>query len=143
MSAGTETTEIGPRDIVFDCPICQKSLVVDEVAEGLTVECPRCGGAVIVPPKQRKAEETPPAPPPAGADPRLFALISKLRELQTQRAEINANIIARLNDINRQMVLLTRLENTHQQLLQEWNRVLAELRPPNASPDQSQANVTS
>ncbi|MBM3860223.1 MAG: hypothetical protein FJ395_11305 [Verrucomicrobia bacterium] len=139
MSDTNKAPEIGPRDIVFSCPVCQKNMVVDEVAEGLTVECPGCGGAVIVPAKANTSVETS-APAPASTDSKLSALISKLKELQTQRTEISTNIVARLNDINRQMVLLARLENTHQQVMQEWNRVLADLRPGTGAAGNSQAN---
>jgi predicted RNA-binding Zn-ribbon protein involved in translation (DUF1610 family) len=139
MSTANETPEIGPRDIVFDCPNCRKSMVVDEVAEGLTVDCPGCGTQVIVPAKPAKNVETPSAPP-SSVDPRLLALINKFKELHTQRTETSTNIIARLNDINRQMVMLARLENAHQQVMQEWNKVLAELRPANAATGNTQTN---
>jgi transcription elongation factor Elf1 len=33
---------VTPRDILFECPACGKSLVVDDVAQGMTVECPQC-----------------------------------------------------------------------------------------------------
>jgi len=139
MTTSNEMTEIGPRDIVFDCPACHKSMVVDEAAEGLTVDCPGCTAKVIVPSKTDESVETPSLPPsPAGVDPRLLALMSKLKELQTQRTEISNNIAVRLNDINRQMVMLARLENAHQQVMQEWNRVLAELKP--GATGRSQAN---
>jgi len=141
MSTANETPEIGPRDIVFDCPTCHKSMVVDEVAEGMAVDCPGCGGRVVVPSKSGKTAETPaPRPPATTVDPRLPALLSKLKELQTQRTEISANIAARLNDINRQMVLLARLEGAHQQVMQDWNRMLAEMRPPAGAAGQTQAN---
>jgi len=134
MSTSNELPEIGPRDIVFDCPFCEKSMVVDEVAVGMTVECPRCGGQVIVPPRPNPTAPPPVMSPPAADDARISALISKLKELQTQRTEISTNIVARLNDINRQMVLLARLESAHQQVIQEWNRLLAESRSNAGSP---------
>jgi DNA-directed RNA polymerase subunit RPC12/RpoP len=142
MSADNEMPQIGPRDIVFECPACHKNLVVDEAAEGLTVDCPGCATKVIVPPKAQKATAaaSPPVPPPAGVDPRLLALGSKMKELQTQRTEISNNIAARLNDSNRQMVMLARLESAHQQLMQEWNRVLAELKPGATPAPRTQAN---
>jgi len=132
MSTANDRPEIGPRDIVFDCPTCQKSMVVDEVAEGLTVECPGCATKVIVPAKPAKNVDIP-SPATTSVDPRLLSLINKFKELHTQRTEISTNIIARLNDVNRQMVMLARLENAHQQVMQEWNRVLAELRPAHTS----------
>ncbi len=38
-------------DILFDCPACAKSMVVDESAVDQAVECPQCGQTVIVPPR--------------------------------------------------------------------------------------------
>ena len=36
-------------DILFECPACRKSLVIDAAAVGLTIECPQCQTNVIVP----------------------------------------------------------------------------------------------
>ncbi|MGA2138465.1 MAG: ankyrin repeat domain-containing protein [Verrucomicrobiia bacterium] len=38
-------------DILFECPNCDKSMVIDESATGMTVECPQCHASVIVPPR--------------------------------------------------------------------------------------------
>ena len=40
---------ISARDVLFECPACQKNLVIDEDATGMTIECPQCGTNVIVP----------------------------------------------------------------------------------------------
>ena len=36
-------------DILFECPSCDKSMVIDESATGMIVECPQCHTNVIVP----------------------------------------------------------------------------------------------
>ena len=36
-------------DILFECPHCDKSMVIDESATGMVVECPQCHTNVIVP----------------------------------------------------------------------------------------------
>ena len=36
----SDAVDVGDRDILFECPSCNKSLVVDETAEGMIVECP-------------------------------------------------------------------------------------------------------
>lgn len=36
-------------DIVFDCPQCGESLVVDYRGAGLGIHCPKCGKEVLVP----------------------------------------------------------------------------------------------
>lgn len=63
---GTSPMETGPldstppppevaiteQDVLFDCPRCGKSMVVDQRAAGLIVGCPQCHVDVMVPPKQ-------------------------------------------------------------------------------------------
>ena len=133
---------MSPRDVMFECPACGKSLVVDEAATGLIVDCPQCHINVIVPPKST------PAPPPtlaqlrpaglpsepkpgdAGSDnlkERLAGLGNQLKELQTQRTEINNRVAARLNELNRDLVLMARIETSQQQILGEWQQVVSQL----------------
>jgi predicted RNA-binding Zn-ribbon protein involved in translation (DUF1610 family) len=149
MAAPTTNANItiSQRDILFECPACRKSLVIDEAAEGMIVECPKCRAQVIVPPKETgpapTAAPTPavmpqvtaPAPAPVAPGPlpaelpaRLNALANQLKELQTQRVEIATTVAARLNEINRQMVLLSRLEASHKQVLADWNQALQQLK---------------
>ena len=47
------------QDILFDCPSCGKSLVVDVSAEGMIVDCPQCRTNVIVPPRSTTRSEPP------------------------------------------------------------------------------------
>jgi transcription elongation factor Elf1 len=44
-----ETQEIKETDIVFDCPLCGKSLAIDYRGAGLTIPCTDCGKSVVVP----------------------------------------------------------------------------------------------
>jgi len=133
---------VGATDILFECPACGKSLVVDETAEGLIVDCPQCRTNVVVPPKSD-------APTPAlsststttkesvkprdeervisdGDSPqaRLASLSDQLKEMQTQRTEITSRIASRLNDVNRDLVMLARLGTSQQQVLTEWNQLV-------------------
>jgi predicted RNA-binding Zn-ribbon protein involved in translation (DUF1610 family) len=41
--------EIRDTDIVFDCPRCGKSLVIDYRGAGLEITCSQCGASVLVP----------------------------------------------------------------------------------------------
>ena len=41
--------EIRDTDIVFDCPHCGKSLVIDYRGAGLQINCSECGEPVLVP----------------------------------------------------------------------------------------------
>jgi predicted RNA-binding Zn-ribbon protein involved in translation (DUF1610 family) len=36
-------------DVLFECPRCEKSMVIDKSATGMIVECPQCRTEVIVP----------------------------------------------------------------------------------------------
>ncbi|HVM62338.1 MAG TPA: hypothetical protein VMV72_15875 [Verrucomicrobiae bacterium] len=144
-TAGTGAS-VTSTDILFDCPACGKSLVVDEAAEGMIVDCPQCRTNVIVPPKSVK----PPAPAPrkdepvkrdepaadrrarsipsvAGESPvqqRLAVLSGQLKEIQAQRTEVTGRIASRLNDVNRDLVIIARLETSQQQILAEWNQLV-------------------
>ncbi len=44
-----ESADIRDTDIVFDCPNCGKSLVIDYRGAGLQVDCSGCGSSVLVP----------------------------------------------------------------------------------------------
>ena len=44
-----DETEIRDTDIVFDCPHCGKSLVIDYRGAGLQINCTECGEPVLVP----------------------------------------------------------------------------------------------
>jgi predicted RNA-binding Zn-ribbon protein involved in translation (DUF1610 family) len=56
----TQEIVVSSNDILFECPSCGKSLVVEEDAEGLIISCPKCQTSVIVPPKQDKSGLGPP-----------------------------------------------------------------------------------
>lgn len=146
------TTEVAitTRDILFECPSCGKSLVVDESAEGLTINCPQCRINVIVPPKPRPAAPPPPAPaapakpavaaepapgapakPPAvdvaGLQKRLSGVTQHLKELQTQRTELANRVTSNLNDINRDMLMMARLESSLTHAIGELTMLIREI----------------
>jgi predicted RNA-binding Zn-ribbon protein involved in translation (DUF1610 family) len=128
-------------DILFDCPSCGKSLVVDQAAEGLIVDCPQCRTNVIVPPQSTKPaspplstrEESAPGGPTKldvsggfedSLQVHLSALTRKLKEIHAQRTEVTGRIASRLNDVNRDLVIIARLETSQQQILSEWNQLV-------------------
>ena len=45
----TDEAEIRDTDIVFDCPHCGKSLVIDYRGAGLQINCSECGEPALVP----------------------------------------------------------------------------------------------
>jgi hypothetical protein len=137
------------QDILFDCPSCGKSLVVDVSAEGMIVDCPQCRTNVIVPPRSSTLSEPPasamratPAKEEAKsteearsgavdvpAQKRLVVLAGQLKELQTQRGEVTGRIASRLNEVNRDLVMLARLETSQQQILSEWGHLVEKVSP--------------
>jgi DNA-directed RNA polymerase subunit RPC12/RpoP len=40
---------ISPSDVIFECPHCGKSLVIDRQAVGLVIVCPDCQARIEVP----------------------------------------------------------------------------------------------
>lgn len=58
---------------------------------------------------------------------RLVALAGKFKELQTQRTEVTGRVASRVNEVNRDLILLARLETSQQQVLSELNQVVAQL----------------
>jgi hypothetical protein len=138
VKTASEVAAVLATDILFDCPSCGKSLVVDEAAEGMIVDCPQCRTNVIVPPKSSKlAASLASAKDESKLDEgavsgagevslqeRLSVLSGQLKEIQAQRTEVTGRIASRLNDVNRDLVIIARLETSQQQILSEWNRLV-------------------
>ena len=100
---------------------------------------------MIVPPKSIKPAAPVPSPkkeepkasaptklaPPEPADDsvqkRLAVLSGQLKEIQAQRTEVTGRIAARLNDVNRDLVIIARLETSQQQILSEWNQLVEKI----------------
>ena len=53
---------------------------------------------------------------------RLSVLSGQLKEIQAQRTEVTGRIASRLNDVNRDLVIIARLETSQKQTLSEWNQ---------------------
>ncbi len=140
----TDDGAVTASDIVFDCPGCGKSLVVDQAAEGMIVDCPQCRTIVIVPPKSTRSASPPSStkeesrisaptklgPPDTAEDSlqkRLSVLAGQLKEIQAQRTEVTGRIAVRLNDVNRDLVIIARLETSQQQILGEWNQLVEKI----------------
>lgn len=71
-------------DIVFACPHCATSLVVDAAAAGLTFNCQKCSKPVTVPRAPIEAE--------AANAVRISDLQHQLKENESQRTEITSYI---------------------------------------------------
>jgi len=122
VPAPQEEVEIREGDILFECPHCGKSMVVEAAGAGLMVPCTDCGKQVQVPiPDAQEAEipaATVPRPEPAGEDPQevirqldaalamaneqIDRLISEKESLQERRAyleQIRQTTTARLEHV--------------------------------------------
>jgi predicted RNA-binding Zn-ribbon protein involved in translation (DUF1610 family) len=53
--------EVSAADVVFECPHCGKSMVINQQATGLVITCPDCQASVQVPEGPTAAQETRPA----------------------------------------------------------------------------------
>ena len=118
MSPETVTAQ----DVVFDCPKCRKSLVVDQRAAGLKVPCPQCG---------QEAE----VPQPAHGTQALehqddVTIEEKLSHLENQMAENRVQYteaINKLNDhitqANRYKLRIQKLESDYQKMEEQLNNL--------------------
>jgi DNA-directed RNA polymerase subunit RPC12/RpoP len=145
---------ITPRDILFECPKCGKSLAVDQDAEGLIVPCQQCGADVIVPPKpsavpvslQPRHAPTAASPPPARTEvapqiaqiqtqhvetadlkDRLAALSTQLKELQNRHADLIAKMMGHIDEVNHILEQLGGLQGAENEAHLEWNRIVEEI----------------
>jgi DNA-directed RNA polymerase subunit RPC12/RpoP len=82
---------IAPSDVLFECPNCGKSIVIDEAAVGMIVDCPQCSAQVIVPSR--------PAPP-AEAKQRAKSNASLLLALQKGDLRLLNEALAQGADVN-------------------------------------------
>src|SRR6266850_4793422 len=91
IGQGISEIDITPGDILFECPSCGKSMVIDESAVGMIVDCPRCPAQVIVPSR--------PAPP-AEEKQREKATASLLLAVRQGDSSSLNDALARGGDVN-------------------------------------------
>ncbi len=110
--------EITDRDIVFECPACGKSLVIDKQGAGLVINCTDCGAELQVP----AAEDEASGPEPASDEPlpdistvlsdcreQMQALEAELRDLRQRRDTLekrHALTVQGIQSLKRQMAIL-------------------------------------
>jgi hypothetical protein len=56
-------------DIKFNCPYCNRHLLVDEAGKGRALQCPDCNQPIVVPIPAAEATNVPPAQPPLTQTP--------------------------------------------------------------------------
>jgi len=122
-----DNAEILDTDIVFNCPHCTKSLVIDQSAAGMLVKCTDCGEEIEVPGGAVEEEayhepaEAPEAIPTvlnSAAEDLAAALAAsqqKVQELVAEKQEINKRRMhledERMANLNR-FKLISREMNT-------------------------------
>ena len=93
--------DIGPEDIVFNCPKCGKSLTIDARGTGLMVPCPDCGTQVMVP-APGEASDAGEMLSPEEMQESLATLVDRIHSLE----KIHAMDAVRLEKINEQVGLI-------------------------------------
>ena len=93
--------DIGPEDIVFNCPKCGKSLTIDARGSGLMVPCPDCGTQVMVPAPGAESEADEMLTPEEMQES-LATLVDRVHDLE----KIHAMDAVRLEKMNEQVALI-------------------------------------
>jgi transcription elongation factor Elf1 len=106
----------GPPDITFACVHCASPLVVDAAAQGMTLDCQKCGKPTPVPSIARPPE----------ADPKLSAHLAdvqrQMKENESQRTEITGYINQLSIQLHRWQLRLQTLNERRQELEKELHK---------------------
>ena len=85
--------DIGEGDVFFYCPVCGKSMVIDDRGAGLMVDCPSCKSEVLVP---SESQYDPPASlridGEGEAAERIAALTKALKISQDDITKLSTNL---------------------------------------------------
>ena len=85
--------EIRDTDIVFDCPHCSKTLVIDYRGAGLQISCSECGEDVLVPiPDGMELADL--DMDPGEILKQLFATRRNYQKAETQVQELKARLVS-------------------------------------------------
>src|SRR3954451_20635546 len=109
MQSSTNATPA--PEIVFVCPHCGSSFVVDAAAAGVTLECEKCGRPILVPDPRLDAA--------AGNALRISELQHQLKENASQRTEITGYINQLSIQLHRWQLRLQSLNEREQKLQAE------------------------
>lgn len=99
---------VGNTDIVFACPHCATSYVVDAAAAGVTLQCQNCGKPTTVPSSG--------LPAAAANAARISELQDQLKENEAQRTEITTYINQHSIQLHRWQLRLKSLTERQQKL---------------------------
>jgi len=125
--------------LIVDCPQCRTNVIVPPKSSDVA--------ATLAPAKSEKSRKDSRPRTRSGKEPkpdvgddlvssggmeeplqqRLSVLSGQLKEIHAQRTEVTGRIAARLNDVNRDLVNIARLETSQQQILSEWNQLVEKI----------------
>ncbi len=103
----------GPPDITFACVHCSSALVVDAAAEGMTLDCQKCGKPTPVPSVPMRATVD------TKEDAHLADLKRQVKENESQRTEITGYINQLSIQLHRWQLRLQTLNERKAQLEKE------------------------
>jgi hypothetical protein len=131
--------QVSASDILFDCPKCHKSLVVDRVAAGHSLPCPTCGEPLTVPEPNRvvtlaEAPETAALEAKPAWERELLAVEASIKETRHQREEAGNFHKQHLSEANRQQLRMERLDKRLRELNERAAALRAEHLPPPPKP---------
>lgn len=92
-NAEVEGGSIDRTDVVFECPVCGKSLAIDRRGAGLLIVCPDCREQIQVPIPPDDGSPTPSsiAVPQGESGEQLRMLLESLHKSQSRVQEVNDN----------------------------------------------------
>jgi transcription elongation factor Elf1 len=123
QDAADEPADIKVTDIVFDCPHCGKSLVIDYHGAGLAIQCTDCGNDVAVPiPEGMEVEDS--DSNEEDQEMRILKLRHSLSAAESQIAELEGRVVdltagqavaqkARLREEDRLRVIQEKVQSLH------------------------------
>lgn len=103
------------QDLVFECPECHKSLVVDKVAAGHDLNCPTCEKPIKVPELSKvvglsESPETKQLKAKPAWEQELISIQSSLGETTNQRKEAGNQFNHRCSEANRLKVQMDKMD---------------------------------
>ncbi len=127
----SDSKRIEPNDMVFDCPACRKSLVVDQVAAGQILQCPICKKPIQVPMTSRvvtlaQAPETAKIAQMPDWEQELLSIQSALKETKHQREEAGNFYRQHSSEANRQQLRMEKLDAKLKELHARLEAIYAE-----------------
>ncbi|NUN93995.1 MAG: hypothetical protein HUU04_09475 [Verrucomicrobiae bacterium] len=126
---------VSSADVLFNCPSCKKSLIVDGIAAGHSLPCPNCGVEITVPQPNRvvtlaEAPETAALDAKPAWERELLGIEASIKESRHQREEASNFYKQHLSEANRQQIRIERLDRRLRELAERAAALRAQHLPP-------------